>query len=216
LFPHAKQLISLLSILLDGIMPEEMITARIPLPDVRHCQSVLVGTSLAYVDVKGRLKALSPVHEYIRRSYPPSAALARPLRTYFQDLLEVWRSKHGLPSGNLVPDLVSHLGNINELILAGLLTEGRSAFIEMGKSILTLESVSDTMLKGSAPLFQRLPRLIEETDDATLRWRYRDRILGNSYDYLVPDAESWIEEGVQYFDAGSAPVREGELFPPVN
>ncbi|KAJ7926684.1 hypothetical protein B0H13DRAFT_2560751 [Mycena leptocephala] len=212
LFPNAKQLISLLSLLPDGIMPEEMMTARIPLPDVRHCQSVLVGTSLAYVDVKGRLKALSPVREYIRRSYPPSAALARPLRTYFQDLLEVWRSKHDLPSGNLVPDLVSHLGNINQLILAGLLTEGKSACIEMGKSIITLEFFSGMMLKGGSPLFNKLPGLIEETDDAALRWRYRARILRNSFYYLVPDPESWIEEGVQYFDAGTAPVRQGVNF----
>ncbi|KAJ7912943.1 P-loop containing nucleoside triphosphate hydrolase protein, partial [Mycena leptocephala] len=86
LSPNAKHLISLLSLLPDGIMPEEMMAVKIPLPDVRHCQSVLVSTSLAYIDVKGRLKALSPVREYIRRAYPPSAALARPLRKYFQDL----------------------------------------------------------------------------------------------------------------------------------
>jgi hypothetical protein len=57
--------------------------------------------------------------------------------------------------------------------------------------------------------------LIEETDDAPLRWKYRSRVLRDSFYRLVPDAESWIEEGVQYFDAGSAPVGQGELFSPV-
>jgi hypothetical protein len=131
-------------------------------------------------------------------------------------LLEVWRSKHDLPSGNLAPDLVSHLGNINHLILAGLLTEEKSACIEMGESIITLELFSVIMLKGSSPLFNKLPGLIEETDDVALRWKYRGAIFRLSFDYLVPDAESWIEEGVKYFDSGSAPVRQGELFPPVN
>jgi hypothetical protein len=129
-------------------------------------------------------------------------------------LLEVWRSKHDLPSGNLAPDLVSHLGNINQLILADLLTEGKSACIEMGERIITLEVFSVMMLKGGSPLFNKLPGLIEETDDAALRWKYRGRILRDSFRRLVPDAESWIEEGVQYFDAGSAPVEQGDLFAP--
>jgi hypothetical protein len=210
--PEAKNLISLLSLLPDGIKPEDIVAGKVPISNVRHCQSVLLRTSLGYIDVNGRLKALTPVREYTRRTYPPAVALARPLRTYFQELLEVWRFKRELPSGNLVPDLVSHLGNINELILAGLLTEGKSACIEMGESIITLDSFSATMLKGSAPLFQRLPRLIEETDDATLRWRYRGMILRNSFDHLIQDPDGWIEEGKQYFNAGSAPVGQGELF----
>ncbi|KAJ7793847.1 P-loop containing nucleoside triphosphate hydrolase protein, partial [Mycena leptocephala] len=114
--PHAKNLISLLSLLPDGIRAEDIIASKVPLPDVRHCQSVLLATSLAYIDVKGRLKALTPVREYIRRAYPPSLSLSRPLRIYFQALLEVWRSKRELTSGNLAPHLVSHLGNINQLI----------------------------------------------------------------------------------------------------
>ncbi|KAJ7854595.1 P-loop containing nucleoside triphosphate hydrolase protein, partial [Mycena leptocephala] len=70
--PHAKNLISLLSLLPDGIRPEDILAGRVPIPGVRQCQSVLVGTSLAYRDVKGRLKLLSPVREHIRRVYPPS------------------------------------------------------------------------------------------------------------------------------------------------
>ncbi|KAJ7859110.1 hypothetical protein B0H13DRAFT_1901571 [Mycena leptocephala] len=138
--PYAKHLISLLSLLPDGITPEDMMAAKVPLPDVRQCQSVLVGTSLAYIDVKGRLKALSPVREYVRRSYPPSAAL------------------------------------------------------------------------GNSPLLRKVPRLIEETDSATLRWKYRCRILRNPYYDLMSDPDSWIEEGIQYFEAGSAPIREAVDF----
>ncbi|KAJ7789281.1 hypothetical protein B0H13DRAFT_1936455, partial [Mycena leptocephala] len=128
--PHAKNLISLLSLLPDGIKPEHMVAGKVPIPNVRQCQSVLLSTSLAYIDIRGRLKALAPVREYIRRAYPPSASLARSLRTHFLDLFEVWRSKIALPSGNLVPDLLSHLGNINQLILEGLSTEEKSARIE--------------------------------------------------------------------------------------
>ncbi|KAJ7828977.1 P-loop containing nucleoside triphosphate hydrolase protein, partial [Mycena leptocephala] len=84
--PHAKNLISLLSLLPDGIRPEDIIASKVPIPNVRQCQSVLLSTSLAYVDIKGHLKALSPIREYIKRAYPPSPSMAKPLRTYFQDL----------------------------------------------------------------------------------------------------------------------------------
>jgi hypothetical protein len=151
--PYAKDLISLLSLLPDGIRPEDIIAGKVPIPNFRQCQSVLIGTSLAYLDVKGHLKTMTPVREYTRRAYPPSATLARPLRAYFQELLELWNSRRELPSGNLVTYLVSHLGNINQLILAGLLTEGTSTFIELGKSIITLDFFSATMLKGTSPLF---------------------------------------------------------------
>jgi hypothetical protein len=115
-----------------------------------------------------------------------------------------------------VPYLVSHPGNINQLILAGLLTEGTSTFIELGKSIITLDFFSATMLKGTSPLFQRLPRLIEDTDDAVLRWRYRSRILRIGFYHLIPDPDSFIEEGVQYFNAGGASAAEGTLMSNVN
>jgi hypothetical protein len=132
-------------------------------------------------------------------------------RSSFLDLLEVWRSKLALPSGNLAPDLLSHLGNINQLILEGLSTEKKSARIEMGESIITMYYFSTLMLKGHCPLFQRLPRLIEETDDAALRWKYRRRILRNAHYHLMQSPDSLIEEGVQYFSAGSTPVGEGDF-----
>ncbi|KAJ7928350.1 hypothetical protein B0H13DRAFT_2311628 [Mycena leptocephala] len=174
--PHAKNLISLLSLLPDGIRPEIILAGKVPIPNVRQCQSVLVATSLAYIDVKGHLKALSPIREYIRRACPPSPGLSRPLRTYLQDLLQVWKFNQ-LLSGNLATELVRHLGNIHELILDGLLTEEKSAWIAMGDAIVTLDSLSSIMLKGGTPLLQKLPHLIEATGDSALRWKYVGRMF---------------------------------------
>ncbi|KAJ7922456.1 P-loop containing nucleoside triphosphate hydrolase protein, partial [Mycena leptocephala] len=69
--PDAKNLISLLSLLPDGIRPEDILAGKVPIPNTRQCQAVLLCTSLAYLDVNGRLKALTPVREYVRRAYPP-------------------------------------------------------------------------------------------------------------------------------------------------
>ncbi|KAJ7837740.1 hypothetical protein B0H13DRAFT_2421035 [Mycena leptocephala] len=193
--PHAKNLISLLSLLPDGIKLGDIIAGKVPIPNVRQCQSVLVGTSLAYIDVKGRLKTLSPVREYIRQ------------------LLDVWKSKHLLPSGNLATELVGHLGNINELFLEGLLTKEKSAWITIADSIMTLDLFSGAMLKGHSQLFQRLPHLIQATGDAALRWAYTSQILTKpEYHHLIQDPAVLIEEDLQYFNDGNRPVRQAVSF----
>lgn len=207
---HAKDLISLLSLLPDGITPRDIIAAKVPIPNVHQAQSVLLGTSLAYIDVKGQLKALSPVREYIRRAYPPSHCLYKPLRTYFQDLLELWESKCELPSDTLASELVGHFGNIHDLILQGLLTEDQSTWTSIGKCIMTLNVFSAAMTRGHSPLFQRLPGLIEATGDAALRWKYAGIILhSTSYHDFIDDPDVLIEEGIQYFNERTHPVREG-------
>ncbi|KAJ7359747.1 hypothetical protein DFH08DRAFT_734608 [Mycena albidolilacea] len=196
--PHAKALLSLLSLLPDGIRAEDIMASKVPIPNVRRWQSLLVGTSLAYIDAKGRLKALSPIREYIRRVHPPPHVLSSPLRTYFQDLIELWGSKRELPSNDLAPALATFLGNINELLLEGLLSAEKPTRIEIAHTLITLDSFSTTMLKGKNTLFQRLPRLIEETGDAGLRWKYVGRCLSNSA-FLIENAEDDIKEGVRYF-----------------
>ncbi|KAF8183223.1 hypothetical protein K438DRAFT_1975095 [Mycena galopus ATCC 62051] len=61
--PHAKNLLSLLSLLPDGIKGENLIAGHVPIPDVRSAQALLIGTSLAYLNPKGRLTALSPIRD---------------------------------------------------------------------------------------------------------------------------------------------------------
>jgi hypothetical protein len=117
--PHVKNLLALLPLLPDGIRAEEIMASHVPILNIRQSQTLLLRTSLAHIDTKGRLKALSPIREYIRRIHPPSPLISRSLRIYFQDLLELWESTRQLPSGNLSSELVGYLGNITELMLNG-------------------------------------------------------------------------------------------------
>ncbi|KAF8154328.1 hypothetical protein K438DRAFT_1777960 [Mycena galopus ATCC 62051] len=212
--PHAKNLLSLLSLLPDGIRAEEIIASHVPIADVRSAQALLIGTSLAYVNAKERLTALSPIREYIRRSHPPSIFISRPLRVYFEELLRLWRSTQELPSGKLPSEMAGYLGNINQLILEGLVTEDKSVWESIGCSIVTLDAFSVRMIKGNSPLFQRLPHLIQVTDDAKLRWTYGCACLRNPdyLHFLKGDAEVWIKEGLEYFDAGTRPVDQAAAF----
>jgi hypothetical protein len=211
--PHAMNLISLLSLLPDGIRAQDIMTSQVPIPDVRDLQSLLVRTSLAYIDVQGRLKTLSPVREFIRRVHPPSPSISRPLRTYFQDLLEVWVSTRHLSAGNISLDLVAYVGNMNELILYGVSTETGAARIRIGQNIINLDHFSKVMLLGSSPLFQQIPHIIEATGDPALRWRYTAICFGNpEMQILIKNPDTVIREGVQYFKTGTHSPKEGNKY----
>ncbi|KAJ7732221.1 hypothetical protein DFH07DRAFT_990938 [Mycena maculata] len=200
--PHAKDLLSLLSLLPDGITQEELVVSNVPIPHIGQGKSVLLRTSLAYMDVNNRLKALSPIREYIRRAHPPSLVLFKPLCTHFQDLLSIWLSHRELSSGDLVPRIAANLGNINNLMLQGL-TEDKATNISIAHSIITLNEFSQITLKGPSPLMQKLPDLVEATGDSDLRWKYTTAYLKSQrFSRVGGDAEDLITAGVEYFKRG--------------
>ncbi|KAF8144255.1 hypothetical protein K438DRAFT_2029239 [Mycena galopus ATCC 62051] len=212
--PHAKNLLSLLSLLPDGMRAEDIIASHVPIHDVRSAQTLLIGMSLAYINAKGRLTALSPIREYIRRTHPPSPSISKPLRVHFQALLELWQSTKDHPSGNLPSELNGNLGNISHLMLDGLVMDDKFAWPSIGSSIITLDGFSRRMGKGHSPLLQRLPHIITVTGDTGLRWKYACTCLSTSAsnNYLKEDLEVWIKDGVEYFGSGIRPVELAVVF----
>ncbi|KAJ6578820.1 P-loop containing nucleoside triphosphate hydrolase protein, partial [Mycena vulgaris] len=83
--PGALQLLSLLSLLPDGILDVDLLNSGCPIPEIPRSKSTLLRTSLAYVDAE-RLKVLAPVRELIRKIHPPSYTLVRPLRLHWDGL----------------------------------------------------------------------------------------------------------------------------------
>ncbi|KAJ7846597.1 P-loop containing nucleoside triphosphate hydrolase protein, partial [Mycena olivaceomarginata] len=120
--PHALELLSLMSLLSDGISNLDLVQSNIPIQDIPDCKTTLVRTSLAYVDHAGQFKVLAPIREYIRATRPPSLQLVRPLRKYLVDLLKLYMAWwHTSSFGvDLVPRLVSNIGNLHSVLSLGL------------------------------------------------------------------------------------------------
>ncbi|KAJ7107048.1 hypothetical protein C8R44DRAFT_885717 [Mycena epipterygia] len=114
--PYAKDFLSLLSLLPDGITQEDLIASKVPIPHIAECKSSLIRTSLAYMDNTARIRILSPIREYMRRVHPAAPSLCKPVRTHFQDLLTLWDLNQQLPFNDLVPRITSNFGNINDLL----------------------------------------------------------------------------------------------------
>ncbi|KAJ7802595.1 hypothetical protein B0H14DRAFT_3154939 [Mycena olivaceomarginata] len=87
---NSKELLSLLSILPDGLSDAELVQSKLPIPNVLSCKSVLLATSLAYQDSNWRLRSLMPVREHVQQFLPPSTVLVQCLRKLYYALLELY------------------------------------------------------------------------------------------------------------------------------
>ncbi|KAJ7328091.1 hypothetical protein DFH08DRAFT_816254 [Mycena albidolilacea] len=61
--PQSQELLSLLSMLPDGLLDMDLIRSKLPLADILRCKTALKATALAYSDENNRLKVLMPVRE---------------------------------------------------------------------------------------------------------------------------------------------------------
>ncbi|KAJ7858300.1 P-loop containing nucleoside triphosphate hydrolase protein, partial [Mycena leptocephala] len=87
--PHSKDLLSLLSMLPDGLSDAELVQANLPIDNILGCKAALIQTTLAYRDEHKRLKALVPIRESMQKIKPPGNPLLRPLLKHFKELLEL-------------------------------------------------------------------------------------------------------------------------------
>ncbi|KAJ7791183.1 P-loop containing nucleoside triphosphate hydrolase protein, partial [Mycena leptocephala] len=69
---QSKELLSLLSILPDGLSNVELVQSNLPVPNILACKATLLATSLAYQDTNRRLRSLLPIREHMQQFLPPS------------------------------------------------------------------------------------------------------------------------------------------------
>ncbi|KAJ7444297.1 P-loop containing nucleoside triphosphate hydrolase protein, partial [Mycena latifolia] len=81
--PHSHDLLSLLSLLPDGISDGELLQSKLPIDNILTCKAALLGTSLAYIDDQRQLNTLVPIREYVQKFHPPGAVIVHPLLKHF-------------------------------------------------------------------------------------------------------------------------------------
>ncbi|KAJ7875028.1 P-loop containing nucleoside triphosphate hydrolase protein [Mycena leptocephala] len=119
--PHSKDLLSLLSMLPDGLSDVELVQSKLSIDNILGCKAALIRTSLAYGDENKRLKVLVPIREYMQKIQPPGDSLIRPLLKHFQELLEFLIEYQGnQSSSSTVARVSSNYSNIQNVLQNGL------------------------------------------------------------------------------------------------
>ncbi|KAJ6475994.1 hypothetical protein C8R47DRAFT_1075826 [Mycena vitilis] len=120
-FPHSSDLLSLLSMLPNGLSDVDLVQSNLQIENVLGCKAALIRTALGYTDSQGRLKILVPVKEYMQKVQPPKDDLIRPLRKYFQELLELHDAYGGTAfASGTVARITANLANIENVLQEGL------------------------------------------------------------------------------------------------
>ncbi|KAJ7021400.1 P-loop containing nucleoside triphosphate hydrolase protein, partial [Mycena alexandri] len=119
--PHSQDLLSLLSILPNGLSDVELRQTNFPIQDILGCKTALLRTALAYTDDHKRLKVLVPIREYMQNLLPATDQMIRPLFKHFQELLELYKGHFGKASGMAsISRITSNFSNIQNVLQIGL------------------------------------------------------------------------------------------------
>ncbi|KAJ6471732.1 P-loop containing nucleoside triphosphate hydrolase protein [Mycena vitilis] len=198
--PGARDLLSVLCLLPSGISDSDFAMLGLPITDLGRAKATLLRTSLASSE-DGRLKALSPIRQYIQRTCPPTPALVQPLLQFLRELVNIWSSFRQLPSGDLVPRLKANVGNFRSLfVYAATMEQTRQELIQTGLALLKFSHFLSDTSSASDDMFRMIPDIIERAGDDDLHGRYLLQRFIRHYDYDIEDAEALSEKAIQHFE----------------
>ncbi|KAJ7187476.1 hypothetical protein GGX14DRAFT_611402 [Mycena pura] len=196
----AQALLSLLSILPNGLSNAELMHSDLPIADIHGAQTALIRTALAQVGPTNRLSALMPIREHVRGIYPPQQLLKTALRKYYQKVIDLWRAQM-TQSSELNIQLFASFANMQTIFEDGLRSDLEA--MDMTKTIqstINLNRFSRIQYMATMPLMS----LVE---DIIVRFP-TDRVYGDffvenfttSQLHQVHDPELQIILGIRHFD----------------
>ncbi|KAF8145812.1 hypothetical protein K438DRAFT_2097044 [Mycena galopus ATCC 62051] len=161
----SKELLSLLSILPNGLSEAELVQSKLGVPNILSCKAALQAISLVQQAESKRLLLLMPVREYIQRILPPSQSHIRAIERHFHTLLKSYKTYFGQQSNSLVNEITVNLANLHELLKRGL-QDSDSNLADTVGSILSLNSFYRVTGNNWTPLIDDIPSpLLQLCDD---------------------------------------------------
>ncbi|KAJ7261944.1 P-loop containing nucleoside triphosphate hydrolase protein, partial [Mycena rebaudengoi] len=204
----AQALLSILSMLPDGLTDADLVQAQLPISNILACKAILIQTALAFVDQDQHLKVLVPIREHILNIHPPANALKLKLQEQFHHILNLWNQFKDFNVADIHPQISRNLGNINTILLDGLSQEGPD-IVQNFQSILLLNQFYDRAQGTYSPLLLQLSEKILHWKDDPIFGEYLIQLLESS-DYLPDlDFNTHITLGTQYFKSID-PLEQGK------
>jgi hypothetical protein len=198
--PAALDLLSLLSMLPDGLSDVELLQAQFPVENIRACKSTLLRTSLAYTDNQKRLKVLVPVREYVQKNNPAKSELIQPLSKHYQELLQLYKKFGGtLSNAGLVARVAANLTNIQNVMLQ-CLSSDRLHLAEIISSSCELSRYNRMTNRAHLPLLDRIQKFLPLPVDHKLEaYVITEQLNGWNY-WSNHRANQLIDQALEHFN----------------
>ncbi|KAJ7290073.1 P-loop containing nucleoside triphosphate hydrolase protein [Mycena rebaudengoi] len=153
--PGAQELLSILSMLPDGLTDTDLVQAKLPIIDILACKTTLIQTALAFVDQDLQLKVLVPIREHIIQVHPAANDMKLTLRQHFHQLLDLWNQFRNLNIANIAPEISQNLGNLNTVLSEAVETQSPDV-VRSIHTILALNHFYRRTRDTHAPVFLSL------------------------------------------------------------
>ncbi|KAJ7451983.1 hypothetical protein FB451DRAFT_1524577, partial [Mycena latifolia] len=210
-WPGAKELLSLLSVLPDGISDVELRQSNLAIKDLMGCKAALLRTSLAYTDETHRLKSLAPIREHILRSDPPSPALIHPLLQHFHLLLDLHEKYKGSQLVKVIDSIQLNRGNLQQLLMFGLqLNTG--ALADTIKCTLSFNAFSINTGRGCLALMDHIPAVLPQPCDHRLEAYFIIQQFNSSVYNPIINPEALIARAMTHFGNLNDPGLESRFY----
>jgi hypothetical protein len=198
-FPYSKDLLSLLSMLPDGLSDVELVQANLPIHNILGCKAALIQTTLAYSDEHKRLKALVPIREYMQKIKPPGNHLIRPLLKHFEELLELFMEYSGTQSSSAtVARISSNHSNIKSILWNGA-QQGHPDLVNTIYCACDLNHFSQLIGRGPIPFTHQIQNLLPRPCDHRLEAYYILSLFSSFGCSSISITEALVFEALEHF-----------------
>ncbi|KAJ7719456.1 hypothetical protein B0H14DRAFT_3170635, partial [Mycena olivaceomarginata] len=204
---ESKKLLSLLSILPDGLSDGELVQYKLPIHNILSCKTALLATSLAYQDDNRRLRSLMPMREHVQKFLPPSLALVQCLRKRFYALLELYKKYNGEQLGPVINQITLNLANFHQVFQQGLSNHTQDLGITI-HSISSLNSFYRITGRGYAGLLDSILPILPGLHDLQLQLHFIIEVLISSAHYPSLDMEQFITQALNMIEHINNPLLE--------
>jgi hypothetical protein len=204
----AQELLSILSMLPDGLANADMVQAKLPIPDILACKATLIQTALAFVGQDQHLKVLVPIREHILHIHPPADALKLKLREHFHQTLDLWNKFKNVNATHIHLQIAQNLGNFNTVLHDGLEPKGPH-IVQNFQSILFLNEFYERTQSTYSSLLLQLSGKMPYWKDHPIFGEYLIELLKTSRFLPDLDVNSDITLGTQHFKSQS-PLEQGK------
>ncbi|KAF8149203.1 hypothetical protein K438DRAFT_1779397 [Mycena galopus ATCC 62051] len=191
--PESQDLLSLLSILPDGLSDLELVQSNLPIAKILACKVALIRTSLAYIDDCKRIKVLVPIREYMQRFSFPPVHIVQSLLQYFQDLLETTTTHLGTVSAPLwLAWITSNHANIGYLLLRGFQQQDNPDLNKIIHSTLLFSLASVQLGRVNSGLIKKVASLVFEIQDHQAKIFCITHLIPLHQQALIPNLEGLL------------------------
>ncbi|KAF8190682.1 hypothetical protein K438DRAFT_1763130 [Mycena galopus ATCC 62051] len=211
----SKKLLSLLSILPNGLSDAELVQGNLGIPNILECKATLLATALAYQDSNRRILSLTPVREYIQQFLPPSESLIQSLRKAFYVLMELYQNNiscgyHGGRLQSVVTQITLNLANLHEVLKRGL-NECDSDLADTTYCTTSLSMFFRLTGRDHTPLMDFIVSLLPQLCDHRLEMVLLTEVLRSPKHRNIVSEEA-IGQVLNYLDHTNDPLLESKFY----